>query len=99
MKRELWNLWQVYLWRWMLFGAIGGGLQPVTTDLDQFWSIKLGQVLGGLPFGLACFLVFTPLQNWVNTPRVRWKSWCTVLGTWMGMKFVFAGAMIALGTT
>ena len=97
LKKSLWTLWQTYLWRWLLFGLIAGGLQPVVDNLDSFWQQKVFQMLGGLPFGLACFAVFTPLQNWVNTPRIRWKSWLTVLGTWMGVKFVFVGLMIALG--
>lgn len=96
-ERKLWAFWKTYLWRWLLFGFIAGGLQPVTANLDQFWVQKLYQALSGLPLGLLCFIVFTPLQNIVNTPRVRWKSWCTVIGTWMGAKFLFVGAMIALG--
>lgn len=93
----LWTLWRTYLWRWLLFAAIAGATQPVVGDFDNFWPQKLSQMLAGLPFGLACFVVFTPLQNLLNTPRVRWKSWLTVIGTWMGMKFAFVGAMLALG--
>jgi len=94
--KKLWALWRTYLWRWLVLGFIGAALQPVTENLDSFWLQKLYQALSGLPFGLVCFAVFTPLQNAVNTPRVRWKSWLTVIGTWMGVKFLFVGAMIAL---
>ena len=92
-----WTLWKTYLWRWLLLALIGGALQPVLDNLDHFWEQKVYQILSGIPFGLACFAIFTPLQNWVNTPRVRWKSWLTVIGTWMGMKFVFFGIFIGLG--
>ena len=95
--KSLWTLWRTYLWRWLLFGAIAGAAQPVLGDFDSFWLQKFYQMIGGLPFGLACFAVFTPLQNLLNTPRVRWKSWLTVIGTWMGVKFAFVGAMLALG--
>jgi len=95
--KGLWTRWRTYLWRWLLFGAIAGLAQPVVQDFANFWPQKLSQALQGLPFGLLCFVAFTPLQNWVNTPRIRWKSWCTVLGTWMVMKFVFVGVMVALG--
>lgn len=96
-QKKLWALWKTYLWRWLLFGFIGAALQPVTENLDTFWLKKLNQALSGLPFGFVCFAVFTPLQNAVNTPRVRWKSWLTAIGTWMGVKFLFVGVMIALG--
>lgn len=96
-SNSLWTLWRTYLWRWLLLGLIGGGLQPVLNNLDNFWYQKLYQMISGVPFGLACFAVFTPLQNWINTPRVRWKSWLTVVGTWMGVKFIFLGIFVALG--
>jgi hypothetical protein len=95
--KGLWTLWRTYLLRWLVFGAIAGLAQPVVGNFDSFWVQKLYQMLGGLPFGLACFAAFTPLQNWANTPRVRWKSWLTVIGTWMVMKFIFVGALMALG--
>lgn len=95
--KKLWVFWKTYLWRWLLLGFIAAALQPVTENLDTFWLQKLYQALSGVPFGLVCFAVFTPLQNAINTPRVRWKSWLTVISTWMGVKFLFVGAMIALG--
>lgn len=96
-NKSLWTLWKTYLWRWLLFGFIAAGLQPVTQNLETFWLQKLYQALSGLPLGLVCFVVFTPLQNAVNTPRVRWKSWLTVIGTWMGVNFFLLAVMISIG--
>jgi len=91
----LFRLFWTYLWRWGLLGLIGGALTPVVGPeaTDNFWSAKLLQALSGLPFGIACALVFTPLQNYVNPARKRPLSWATVIGVWMGMKFVFAYAL------
>ena len=96
-RKNLWALWQTYLWRWLVLGFVGAALQPVAENLDTFWLQKLYQALSGMPFGLVCFIVFTPVQNAVNTPRVRWKSWLTVIGTWTGVKFLVVGAMVVLG--
>lgn len=95
----LWKLWRVYLVRWIIFAAVAGLAQPVVDHIDQFWEQKLYQVLGTLPFGLACAVVFTLVQNTLNIQRARWKSWGILLTTWMGMKFVFLGIMLALGGT
>jgi hypothetical protein len=92
----LWKFWRIYLVRWLIFAFIAGLFQPVTNNFGQFWVQKLYQVLGALPFGVACALVFTMAQNTLNFQRVRWKSWAIVLTTWMGMKFVFVGIMLAL---
>lgn len=89
---KLWALWKTYLWRWLLFGLVAGTLQPTAHGSELLYL-----ALYGLLFGFVCFVVFTPLQNAVNTPRVRWKSWLTVVGTWMGVKFLFVLAMFALG--
>jgi hypothetical protein len=52
-------------------------------------------MLSGLPFGLACAVVFTLAQNKLNALRTRGRSWAILLATWMGMKFVFVGIMLA----
>lgn len=91
-----WKSWRTYLWRWLLFGAVAGALQPVVSNLDQFWEQKLYQMLSGLPFGLACAVVFTLAQNKLNVLRTRGRSWAILLATWMGMKFVFVGIMLVL---
>ena len=92
-----WKLWRVYMLRWLIFGVIAGSLQPVVGNFENFWMQKFYQALSGLPFGFACGLVFTILQNTFNVLRTRWKSWLIVFVTWMGMKFVFVGIMLALG--
>jgi hypothetical protein len=91
----LWKSWRVYLVRWLIFGAAAGLLQPVVSNLEQFWEQKLYQMLSGLPFGLACAVVFTLAQNKLNALRTRGRSWAILLATWMGMKFVFVGIMLA----
>src|SRR5450759_581389 len=63
---DLWKSWRVYLVRWLIFGAVAGLLQPVVNNFDQFWEQKLYQMLSGLPFGLACAVVFTLAQNKLN---------------------------------
>ena len=57
---------------------------------------KAYQALSGLPFGLACAVVFTLAQNKFNALRARGRSWAILLATWMGVKFVFVGIMLAL---
>ncbi|WP_158300711.1 hypothetical protein [Chromobacterium sp. ATCC 53434] len=89
-----WMLWRTYLIRWLTFGFIAGAIgRPITDNIDHYWQQVAMQGLSGLVFGLACWVVFTPLQNIVNPSRKRWLSWVTVIGTWIGMKFVFAGIL------
>ena len=70
------------VWTWQLWHLW-------KTYLWRWLLIKLYQALAGLLFGLLCWAVFTPLQNLVNTPRVRWKNWLTVIGVWVGVKLLY----------
>lgn len=93
----LWKMWRIYLVRWLIFAVVAGFAQPVVNNFDQFWEQKLYQGFGAIPFGLACAVVFTLGQNTINVQRARWKSWAILITTWMGMKIVFIGIMLALG--
>jgi hypothetical protein len=54
------------------------------------------QALLGLLFGLACAVVFTLAENTWNGPRVKWKSWALVVGTWLLIKVVFVSVLAIL---
>jgi hypothetical protein len=96
--KSLWTNLRVYLIRWLIFGFIAGGIsRPVVDHLETFWQQKLSDALGGLVFGFACGIVFTIVQNYFNKQRSRTRSWVIVISTWMIMKFVFAGVMLAAG--
>ncbi len=87
-----------YLWRWVLFGGIAGLIgKPVTDPNVVFWAEKTFMVIQGVIFGLACAVVFTLLQNKFNATRQRGRSYLFVFLTWMGMKLVFLGVIVALG--
>jgi hypothetical protein len=83
--------WKKYYFRWIVFGFVGGGLQPVLHNLDEFWTVKLMQCIGGLPYGLLCAVVFTLVQNKFNGNRDKKKTWIFIFSVWMSMKFVIAG--------
>ena len=82
-----------YLWRWLLFGALGGLVTPVIGPLANgampdgyFWHLKLEQLGFGLFFGLVCAVVFTLLQNTLNKGRRRGVSWAILIFTWLATK-------------
>jgi len=92
-----------YLWRWLLFGALGGLVTPVVNPLASgampegyFAHVKLLQLGLGLLFGLVCAFVFTPLQNTMNKDRKRGATWAIIIFTWLAMKAVFYGASMAM---
>jgi hypothetical protein len=66
-------------------------------DLDQLWQQKLNQALAGLLFGATCAAIFTPAENILNTPRIKWKSWLLVIGTWLVVKMAFVSLMVLAG--
>lgn len=92
-----WYRWRGYTVRWLIFGGIVGMFQPIENDLEQFWLQKLYQALFGLFFGAVCAVVFTLAENKLNTPRVKWKSWLIVIGTWLSVKLVFVSILAAAG--
>ncbi|WP_457097885.1 hypothetical protein [Lysobacter sp. P5_B9] len=85
-----------YLWRWVIFGAIGGLAIPVATSDGDYGLVKVWQIGFGVFFGLVCAVVFTSLQNTFNKSRSRGVSWAILIGTWLGVKFAFYG-VAALG--
>ena len=92
-----WTRWWGYLARWLLFGLAIGLFSPVVDGPEPWWQRKIYQVLVQLGFGLACALVFTLAENAFNTPRVQWKSWAIVLGTWLLVQVVYATGYSLLG--
>lgn len=92
-----WYRWRGYTVRWLLFGEIVQLFQPIVEDLDHYWQQKLYQALTGLLFGAVCAVVFTLAENTLNVPRVNWKSWLIVIGTWLAVKLAYVSAIIAAG--
>lgn len=92
-----WTRWWGYLFRWLLFGLAVHLFVPVADGSQPWWQSKLLQAAIGLLFGLACAVVFTLSENTFNTPRVRWKSWALVLGSWLLVKVVFVSTIALLG--
>lgn len=86
--------WRGYTVRWLLFGLVVSVFQPVEDGLHTLWAQKLNQALAGLLFGASCAAIFTPMENLLNTPRIKWKSWLLVIGTWLVVKMAFV-SMIA----
>lgn len=89
--------WWGYLVRWLVFGLVVHLFQPVADEQSYFWLQKADQALIGLTFGLAGAVVFTVAENSLNTPRVRWKSWVIVVGTWLVIQVIFATVGSILG--
>lgn len=89
----LWTRWWGYLARWLIFGLVVHVFLPVPDSTEPWWQLKLMQAAVGLLFGLVCALVFTLTENSWNGPRVPWKSWTLVVGTWLLVKVVFVSAM------
>lgn len=89
----LWHQWRGYMVRWLLFGLVVSLFQPVVDDLDHLWEQKLNQGLGGFVFGATCAIVFTLVQNTLNRPRLKWKSWFFVVLTWLSVKVVIVSTM------
>lgn len=88
-----WYHWRRYLVRWLLFGLVVSVFQPLADDVSPVWLHKIYQALLGLTFGAICAVVFTLAENRFNTPRVRWKSWLIVLGTWLVVKVCFVSTI------
>jgi hypothetical protein len=92
----IWMRWWGYLVRWLVFGLVVHLFQPVADGQAYFWLQKADQALIGLTFGLVGAVVFTVAENTLNTPRVRWKSWVIVVGTWLVVQVIFASVGSAL---
>lgn len=90
---NLWTRWRGYLARWLLFGLVISVFQPVADAQTSYWLQKTYQGLAGLLFGLACALVFTPLENKFNTPRQRWKTAALVFASWLLVKVVVVSTL------
>lgn len=93
----LWTRWWGYLARWLIFGLAVHVFLPVEDGPQPWWQLKLIQAGVGLLFGWACAVVFTLTENRFNTPRVQWKSWGIVLGTWLLVKVVFVSTIAIVG--
>lgn len=93
----LWTRWWGYLARWLIFGLVVSVFVPVSDSAEPWWQLKLYQAGVGLLFGLACAVVFTLAENAWNTPRVKWKSWAIVAGTWLVVKVVFVSTLAIMG--
>lgn len=89
----LWNQWQSYGARWLVFGVVVELFQPIVDDVDQFWLQKLHQAVFGLFYGAACAVTFTLAQNSLNVSRRKWRSWAIAFAAWMGMKLLFVIVM------
>ncbi|MDR3370859.1 hypothetical protein [Rhodoferax sp.] len=92
-----WYRWRGYMVRWLLFGLVVSVFQPVADNASPIWLDKVYQALVGLIFGAACAVVFTLAENRFNTPRVNWKSWLIVLGTWLLVKVSFVSVIAMTG--
>lgn len=93
----LWNQWQSYWARWLVFGVVVELFQPAVDDIDQFWLQKLYQAVFGLFYGAVCAVTFTIAQNSLNSPRKKWRTWAIVFASWMTVKLVFVTAMSDAG--
>lgn len=93
----LWTRWWGYLVRWLVFGLVIHIFLPVPEGDGYFWAQKLDQALLGLVFGLVCAVVFTVVENKLNTPRVKWKTWGLVIATWLFVKTAFVSGIALLG--
>lgn len=94
-----------YMWRWLLFGAIGGLVTPVVGPSADgsmpdgyFGQVKMLQIGFGIFFGLICAIVFTLLQNTLNKSRKRGISWAILIFTWLAVKFAFYGINLAMSS-
>lgn len=100
-----WKLWRVYTIRLVIFTVVASFLQRLGELGYALWTQKfhltlnlmvgltlLGLVLVDITFGLLWSLMFTPMQNTFNTPRVRWKSWMFLIATFLVTKFFLLGA-------
>ncbi len=76
-----------YLLRWFLFGGIGGLITPVIEQSNNFWTLKGYQVISGLISGFICAVIFTPIQNNLNTERSNLKTWLFAILIWTAFKF------------
>lgn len=90
-----------YLGRWMVFGALAGFFaQVVSPDASMtiqdayFWREKLHHLLWGLLFGVACGILFTLLQNKLNTTRNSKVTWYIAIALWFGFNLIFAGVSL-----
>ena len=93
-----------YMLRWLIFGAIAGLVTPVISPNasgampeSYFWSVKLQQLLWGLPFGAICGLVFTLAQNLFNKTRSKGTTWGLIIGVWLLVKFAYVGVGLLVG--
>lgn len=93
--RRAFDGFRTYAWRWLLFGFLAGVATPVATGDGDYGFVKAIQIANGLFFGLVCAVVFTLLQNRLNAGRSRGRSWAILIGTWMGVKFLFVGIQLA----
>jgi len=69
----------------VIWGALFSFLQPVFPEQmvgTTFWGAKVVQALIGAGFGVVCALVFTVLQNGINSARRKWLSWVLAIATW-----------------
>lgn len=96
-RSGIWNRWRGYTVRWLLFAEIVQLFQPIDAELDTYWQEKLYQALSGLLFGAVCAVVFTLSENTFNVPRVKWKSWLIVAGTWLAVKLILVSVMAMAG--
>ncbi|MCP3728468.1 hypothetical protein M3I53_36090 [Paraburkholderia sp. CNPSo 3272] len=62
-KNKLFSGFPKYLMWWLVFAFVGGALQPVTQQLDRFWTVKLYQSLSGLPVGLIAVVMLRSLRT------------------------------------
>jgi len=96
-QNSRWYRWRGYTVRWLLFGLVVSVFQPVDEHLNFLWQQKVNQALAGLLFGGVCAAVFTLCENTFNTPRVPWKSWSLVVGTWLVVKVTFVSSLALAG--
>ena len=74
----------------VIWGAVFSILQPTTGHEPSGFLVQ--KVVLGAGFGVVCALVFTTLQNGLNTARRKWLSWAFAIVTWVSINLGLAMA-------
>lgn len=81
--------WKHYSLWWCFWVALFGMLQPVVTSELEFATMKAIQFGLGLAWGAVLAIIFTLLQNSLNSGRSRPLSWILAIATAVLANLVF----------
>lgn len=94
LARIWWRDFGYYTLRWtILLGALSAINYkdvPARAPKNYFWQATLLQLVFGIGIGLICAVLFTLLQNGLNTQRRKVLSWVFAVVTMIVVNVVFA---------